>query len=492
MQIMRKNRFLKYPLIMAVVLAGGVFALTATAMAVGDTTAPVVTSVIPADGSTIYTNGSSSVYYQYGNSTPLQIRAAYNDEEGGSGVDVASVMVHLDIANMLFDCPTQTATNVACNATAADLFPGPHPIDIYVDDLAGNPTVHRTWVTVAVDDAAPTYANLSPAGGTTIYTSQLNSAGINDMSALRFDYDIGDPAPSSGVVPMSHVNESVPPSVSGAMISNTSCVKTYSADGTTVTHYSCQVNRAKLLHLGDNTLSILLKDRVGNLSSDYSDDTGLNHYTVVDDVDPVVSGVTADPTAISATFADPLPTNALSPNLASGINSASAMVHVDGVMIMEGCTANATGVSCPTPAGLDPGTYPVEVFVSDNAGNTGSATGSLTIDPPPCTPGRPSLSLSHLAYWASYSDYQAKDLSVRLTVTNNGADTAYNVSIDSATPTNPAWTTVVGPPAALGNITGSSGTASAMLKFNVASSAGSRLNVTGSAEDGCGTTYTYP
>jgi len=473
-------------------------ALGSLAMAVVDTTAPVVTNVVPTDGSTMYTNGSSTIYYQLGNTTPLVIKADYSDEVGGSGVDatVMGVMVHLDGSNMLDDCPVLTATHVECVATAADLFPGTHPVDIYVDDIAGNTTMNRTWVTVVVDNVAPTYSNLIPAGGSTILTSQLNSTGINDMSALRIDYDLTDPAPSSGWSPMSHINESVPPGVAGAMISNTSCVKTPTA--TNPTHYSCQMNRAKLLHLGDNTLSILLKDKVGNTSSDYSDPLSLKHYTVVDDVNPAVSGLNANTTTISANYSDTAPTGALSANLASGINSGSAMVHVDGSMIMMGCTATATGISCPTPSGLAVGTHSVEVMVNDIAGNPGMATGSLTIDPPPCTPAKPSLSLGapYTPRWDTYTDYLAGVLSIDWTVHNAaGSVTAYNVVLTNDSNTN--GVTQVVSSASLGTIAGGS-FATGTLKYGGLVSGGNvvigsfhTVNA-GTAKDECGTLYTYP
>ncbi|MBE0428428.1 MAG: hypothetical protein IBX61_00960 [Thermoleophilia bacterium] len=382
---MKGNRLLLKTILLIAALGIAAASFTAAAGATDDVTPPVVTSVVPADGSTIYTNGDSTIYYQLGNPTPMTIRAEYSDEPGGSGVDTDSVMVHLDIANMLYDCPVWTDAEIACNATAADLAPGLHPLDIYVFDLAGNPTVHRTWFTVAVDDETPSYANLSPADGSIIYTSELNSAGNNDMDALRVEYDVIDPEPSSGVNPMSHVNDSFPPGVSGAMISNTSCVKNPDADNPV--HYSCQLNRARLLQLGENQLSVLLKDRVGN--NNHEDPSSLNTYTVIDDVEPVVSDIAADETAISASFSDPLPDGALSTLLASGIDTDTAKILVDDAMITEGCTATETGISCPTPTELPDGTYDIEVMVSDNDGNQGLGAGTLSIGAPSCTPGSP-------------------------------------------------------------------------------------------------------
>jgi len=350
--------------------------------------------------------------------------------------------------------------------------------------MDANETINRTWVTVVVDDAAPTYSNLTPADGSTILTSQLNSISTNDMSALRFDYDLTDPAPSSGWSPMSHVNENVPPSAMGAMISNTSCVKSPSA--TDPTHYSCQVNRAKTLHLGDNTLSILIKDKVGNTSSDYSNPATLKHYTVVDDVDPFVSGITADQTTISASYSDPAPTGALSTNLTSGIDAGTAMVHVDGVMIMMGCTATGTGISCPTPSGLSAGTHSIEVMVSDGAGNAGMGTGTL------CVPGKPSVGVRILSSnWASYADYTARELTVTLRFSNSGANTAFATAMTGSTNTN-GVTVSTAMPLAVGDLAGGTST-DAAAKYHIPAGVGSfKASITGSAADSCGNTYTYP
>lgn len=480
---------MKYLLILAFLVA--IFAVGASSIAVAaypvdpDTTAPVVTNVVPADGSTIFTNGSSTIYYQLGNTTPLVIKADYTDEVGGSGVDVASVMVHLDVSNMLMNCPVQTDTHVECTATAADLTPGTHPVDIYVDDLAGNATMHRTWVTVVVDNAAPTYSNLLPVDGSTIFTSQLNSISINDMSALRIDYDLTDPAPSSGWSPMTHINETVPPGAGGmgAMISNTSCVKTPAVNPT---HYSCQVNRASKLKLGDNTLSILLKDMVGNKSSDYSNPATLKHYTVVDNVNPLVSGITADQTTITASYADPAPTGALSANLTSGINAGTAMVHVDGTMIMTGCTATATGISCPTPAGLSAGIHSIEVMVSDGAGNMGMGTGTL------CVPGKPAVGVSiRSSNWASFADYTARELSVTLRFSNSGTTTAFATAMTGSTNTNGVTLSTV-TPLSIGDLNGGAST-EATVKYHIPPGVGNfKASITGSATDACGTSYTYP
>ena len=471
-------------LIFALVIAASLMVVSA-AQAQTDVTAPVVTSVTPANGSTIYANVAGTVYYQLGNATPLTMKADYTDEVGGSGVDVTSVMVHLDGSNMLFNCPVQTASHVECTATGLDLLPGTHPLDIYVADLAGNLTVNRTWVTIVTDSATPSYANLTPASGSIIYTSQLNAASINDMAALRIDYDILDAAPSSGVNPMSHINDNFPPGgTMGAMISNTSCVKT--PDANNPTHYSCQLNRGKNLHLGDNRLSVLLKDRVGN--SNYSDPSSLNTYTVVDNVAPAAGPVTADALMISAPYSDPAPTNALSTSLTSGINTASVQVTLDGAAV-AGCTVTATSVSCPTPGGLAVGAHAIVVTVADVAGNVGTATGSYT---QACIPAKPDLGIgTSYAFWGSYADYVARELSVKMVVTNRSAYGAYGVAILTAGGTN-GVTLSTPTPVALGDLAGGAKT-STILKYNVPIGVTKfNASLTGGASDVCGTSYTYP
>ncbi len=481
---MRKAGLIRYGLMIGTVLIFTAFAVSATAGATADVTAPTVTNVIPADGSTIYTNGTSTTYYQLGNTTPLVIKADYADEAGGSGVDPTSVMVHLDVGNMLMNCPVQTASHVECTATAADLPPGTHPIDIYVADMAGNLTVNRTYVTVLADTSIPSFANLSPASGSIIYTSQLSSASASDPAALHFDYDIVDAAPSSGVAPMSHVNDTQPPSVSGAMIMG--CTKT--PDANFPTHYSCQVNRAKLLRLGDNTLTAFLKDHVGN--SNYADPAAVSHYTVIDDVAPTISTPAANPSTISASFSDPSPANALSTNLASGINPVSAVIKIDGTAIASGCTAGAGSISCATPAGLAPGTHTIEVGVDDNSGN--HASNSLTV-----ATGKPVLKLgAPAARWASYADYTAGILSVDWTLSNTGASIAKAATLTCTGNSNGIL--VNGPSTlTLGDIA-AGGSATSTLRYEGFVNGGYVIvgswhtTNTGTAQDELGNPYTYP
>ena len=446
-------------LVVAAIMLIGLLAVTAQAQT-ADVTAPVVSNVIPANGATVYTNGTSTI---------TSVSADYSDEVGGSGIDPTSIMVHLDGGNMLFDCPTQTASHVACNATVADLPPGPHTLDVYVMDMAGNLTMNHTTFTVVVDNQPPFYSNLTPVDGSTILTSTLGS--------LVFAVDYGDPVPSSGgLMPMIHVNDSHD-GTSGAMIMG--CTKT-------ATHYSCSAVKAKRLHLGSNWMEVLIADKVGN--NNYSLPSRMNWYTVVDDVAPGVSAVGADATSITASYADPEPAGRMagSASLASGISLASVAVYFDGAAL-SGCTAAAGSVSCPTPAAA-PGPHAIQVLVSDNAGNTGSGAGSYVVA---CTGGRPALGLRVTsASWASMMDYNMRRLSVRYAITNAGPD-AYGVQITGATAT--AGVMLDTPvPQGVGDIAAGS-SASVVLAYHVPANVGRfYTSVSASAQDVCGATYTYP
>ncbi len=110
------------------------------------------------------------------------------------------------------------------------------------------------------------------------------------------------------------------------------------------------------------------------------------------------------------------------------------------------------------------------------------------------TSGKPPLSLSLPdSFWGSLSDYQAGVLSVTWTVNNSGAAEAWNVQLTSSNNTN-GVTLATSLPATIGSgdiLPGASG--SVTLKFNVPAGVGSWVSTLGgSAQDGVGTTYTYP
>ena len=204
----------------------------------------------------------------------------------------------------------------------------------------------------------------------------------------------------------------------------------------------------------------------------------------IDKTAPSVTGlaptgtVTSSSTTISGSYAD----------LGSGINSTTAAVTRDGLPV-AGCTATATGISCPV-SGLADGLHTYTVSVADNAGNTGSSSNSFTVST--CTPARPNLGIrTGSVSWASYADYSAGELSVQLIVSNTGTTTGYGVAITGSANTN-GVTLSTATPIALGDIA-AGGSASAVVKYHIpVSVTGFSATIGGSASDSCGTGYTYP
>ena len=95
------------------------------------------------------------------------------------------------------------------------------------------------------------------------------------------------------------------------------------------------------------------------------------------------------------------------------------------------------------------------------------------------------------AKWASYADYTARELSVKLTVSNAGTTTGYGVAITGSANTNGVTLSTV-TPIALGDIAGS-GSATTWVKYHIpVGVTGFSAVIGGSASDTCGTGYTYP
>jgi len=116
---------------------------------------------------------------------------------------------------------------------------------------------------------------------------------------------------------------------------------------------------------------------------------------------------------------------------------------------------------------------------------------SYTFDSAPIC-AKPLLSLSeNRVYWSSYADYEDASLSVDFSVANLGSDLAYHWQTTSSTTTNGV---VLAPslPIYVGIIpAGNSFPFS--LKYNIPAGVITfRVIVSASAQDACGSTYTYP
>ncbi|MHB9111699.1 MAG: fibronectin type III domain-containing protein [Thermoleophilia bacterium] len=160
---------------------------------------------------------------------------------------------------------------------------------------------------------------------------------------------------------------------------------------------------------------------------------------------------------------------------------------VNNTVLNASKTVGLSGLSAST-------TYYYRVTSYDGYANgTVSSEQSLTTLAPPCSPAKPSLSLSAPApFWASYADYTARLLSINWTISNTGSNGATNVAITGSTNTN-GVTIATSLPAIVGSI-GAGSSAVVTLKYNVPVSTGSwHTAMTASAGDDCGGTgYTYP
>ncbi|MBI5870380.1 MAG: hypothetical protein HZB44_05390 [Actinobacteria bacterium] len=163
-----------------------------------------------------------------------------------------------------------------------------------------------------------------------------------------------------------------------------------SVDGTELTGcvvnsslVSCDTSSAGFAE-GAHSISVTAYDNAGNPN------TATGSFSV-DSIAPSVTGIqpggtiNTTSTTISADYSDS----------GSGIDSATATVYLDSVLV-TGCTADAVSVSCPV-TGLSVGAHSITVYVSDNAGNTGSGSGSFT------------MTLSRDYYWGRYDGTNSLD-----------------------------------------------------------------------------------
>ncbi|MHB8142316.1 MAG: beta strand repeat-containing protein [Thermoleophilia bacterium] len=288
-----------------------------------DLTAPILINLSPSDAI---------------NATAATISATYSDGSG-SGIDTASVRVYLD-GNVGNNCTAGQST-VSCPTTG--LAQGAHTFSVSVKDLAGNTGTASGSFTV--DSVAPAVSGIAPTGtvssaSVTIYANYADSgSGINSSSAAVY--------------------------LDGSTTRLSGCTAT-------ATSISCPTTG---LAQGAHTFSVSVKDLAGNTG------TASGSFTV-DSVAPAVSGIAPTGTVSSASVT----IYANYADSGSGINSSSAAVYLDGSTTrLSGCTATATSISCPV-TGLADGSHTITVSVADNAGNTGTASGSFTVASVDTTP----------------------------------------------------------------------------------------------------------
>ncbi|MBI5870349.1 MAG: right-handed parallel beta-helix repeat-containing protein [Actinobacteria bacterium] len=298
---------------------------TASASLHVDTVAPTVSNIQPS-GTITTDNATISAYYS----------------DAGVGLNISTAVVTLD-GTALTGC-TRTFTGVSCPATG--LADGVHNITVSVLDNITNVGTGTGSFTVAIpqaDTTAPSVTNVQPTGTVTTGTATISAdysdagSGINAATARVY--------------------------LDGTAL--TGCTAT-------ATSVSCP---ASGLTEAVHNISVSIADNAGNTG------TGTGSFTVnlPDTTPPSVTNIlpsgtiTTSAATVYAYYSD----------TDSGINSATAKVYLDGTAL-TGCTATATGVSCPA-TGLANGVHNISVRVADNAGNTGTGTGSFTVSLPSCT-----------------------------------------------------------------------------------------------------------
>ncbi|MHB1361776.1 MAG: hypothetical protein ACYCW5_04145 [Thermoleophilia bacterium] len=150
------------PVAVAVIAAMLAWAVVAEAQT--DVVPPVITNVQPADGGTIYS--SSTVF-----------SADYSDPAPSSGIDPGTAMIHLD-NRMLYTGCTADETHTSCPKSGLAL--GPHKLEVFICDNAGNCAQTLTYFTVASDTVSPVVDSISA-----------------DQTSVSATYH--DPQPGSGI-----------------------------------------------------------------------------------------------------------------------------------------------------------------------------------------------------------------------------------------------------------------------------------------------------
>ena len=368
------------------------------------------------------------------------ITVTYSDTY--SGVNTGAVLVTLDGAG-LTGC-TVTATQASCPVSGLTL--GNHAIGGSAADNAGNTAAISGGFT-SVDTVAPVIAGVQPAG-------------VLYGGTAEIVVDFSDPSPSSSID-----TGGVVVTLDGAALAN------------------CAVDQAGArcpaagLRYGPHAIGGYAGDKAGNtVSISGGFQIGDNVAPVVSNIQPVGT-VTGSAPVIGGGFGDAEPS--------SGINAGSFSIKLDG-QPLAGCQVDQAGFQCPV-SGLGEGPHQVAGSVSDNSGNLTSFSNLFTI----CLGGKPALMLFYRdAYWSSYPDYLAQQLSVTFAIASP-AGFAYGVQITGVT--NDNGVELMTPlPVIIGDIP-ALGAAVVDLRYHIPVGTQSwHAGIQATAMDSCGVSYDYP
>jgi hypothetical protein len=290
-----------------------------------DTTAPSIGNSLPQGGI---------------NSAQPTISAAYGDNSDGTGVDLNTVALRLDGADVTAQA-VKTATGINYRP-ALPLAQGVHTAELSLADTAGN-AAGANW-TFTVDSQCPVISNALPANGATLpadaiptVSAQVQDSGAGvDLATLQLQVD----------------GQNVAAQITATGISFTP---------------------SQALAEGAHTATLSLADRLGNpavLAWTFKTATP----PVIAEQSPVYTWLGGGPLpTIRANFSD----------VGAGIDTSKTRLQLNGADVSSQASATAAGIAYTVPTALADGSYTVDLAIADKAGNQTASRWSFSVTTPP-------------------------------------------------------------------------------------------------------------
>ncbi|MBK0098620.1 Ig-like domain repeat protein [Erwinia sp. S63] len=326
-----------HPISVSVTDAAGNVSGRTNATVVIDTTPPVAVTLVAANnnGSTAVTIPNNGVT---NDSTPLL---------SGTGEVGAKVSIY-DGTTLLGT--TTVASNGTWSFISSTLSNGSHTLNVTQTDVAGNVSPTASTV-MTIDTVAP--------------AAVTNLVITDDVGATQ------------GPLANGAVTDDATPTLSGTAEAN-AIVTIY--DGTTVlgsvtagTNGAWTFTTATLSN-GTHPLSVTVTDAAGNTSA-----ASATVSITVDTVAPAASTLVITNDITNTTVANGGYTNDTTPTL-SGVAEAGSRVSIyDGTTLLGTVTAGSNGAWTYTTAVLTQGSHPINVTVTDPAGNVSGTTSATVI-----------------------------------------------------------------------------------------------------------------
>ena len=326
-----------HPISVSVTDAAGNISGRTNATVVIDTTPPVAVTLVAANnnGSTAVTIPNNGVT---NDSTPLL---------SGTGEVGAKVSIY-DGAALLGT--TTVASNGTWSFISTTLSNGSHTLNVTQTDAAGNVSPNASTV-MTIDTVAP-----------------------NAVTNLVISDDVGA---SQGPLTNGAVTDDATPTLSGTAEAN-AIVTIY--DGTTVlgsvtaSSTGAWTYTTSTLSNGTHPLSVTVTDAAGNTSA-----ASATVSITVDTVAPAASTLVITNDITNTTVANGGYTNDTTPTLSGTAEVGSKVSIYDGSALLGTLTVGSGGTWTYTTAVLTQGSHPINVTVTDPAGNVSGTTSATVI-----------------------------------------------------------------------------------------------------------------